>query len=166
MTDNKPAVSPLPPLDPDAIRRRARKATAGPWTLVDRAEGDTPRDVARPMYAPSWWVWQQSRLPYWGGVATQQFREKTDGPGAIMEIVTADGGTIEPLEQDYSDAQFIAHAREDIPALLSHIDALLARALTPEEAEIAARALRFHHAKFGTTYETLTAKLAQIAGDR
>jgi hypothetical protein len=165
VTDNTLAVSPLPPLDLDAVRRRARKATAGPWTLVDREEEDTPSDVARPMYAPSWWVWQQSRLPYWGGVATQPSREKSDGPGAIMEIVTADGGVMESLEQDYSDAQFIAHAREDIPALLSYIDALLARTLTPEEAQRAARSVAYN--EFSEPGDiALAAKLGQIAGDR
>jgi hypothetical protein len=64
-------------------------------------------------------------------------------------------------------ARDVAHLRKHgMNRTANTIDALLARTLTPEEAEVSSRALRFHDAKFGAEHVDLAAKLGQIAGDR
>jgi hypothetical protein len=60
-------------------------------------------------------------------------------------------------------------SQRDVPALLSYIDALLARALTPEEAEECIQWDAQVEAAFGTGKAEVTPllkKLGQIAGDR
>jgi hypothetical protein len=66
----------------------AAKATPGPWKELQPGDGDH-----------GWWVWQESKLPHYGGVAECQI---TDG---------------DDLEREKADAAFIALARTALPAL-------------------------------------------------
>ncbi|GIM45942.1 hypothetical protein DNHGIG_14910 [Collibacillus ludicampi] len=83
-----------------AIRERVNRATPGPWSIHREDVGD---DVV--FYVP-----------------TMIKSEK-------RTIVDSDGGLIswsEPCtsEQVEADAEFIAHAREDVPALLNEVERL------------------------------------------
>lgn len=47
------------------------------------------------------------------------------GPGDTLTVYPAeDGGALAYVQPSWDDAEFIAHAREDIPALLAEIDRL------------------------------------------
>ena len=47
------------------------------------------------------------------------------GPGDTLTVYPVeDGGTLAYVQPSWDDAEFIAHAREDIPALLAEIDRL------------------------------------------
>jgi hypothetical protein len=82
----------------------------------------------------------------------------TDNTPAVSPLPPLDMGVVAALRYNLGQ-----HGHD---AQVAAIDALLARALTPEEAEVSSRALRFHDAKFGAEHVDLAAKLAQIAGDR
>ena len=85
-------------LDLEAIKARAAAATEGPW------EWDDP-GIGQHWSCPKPW----------------------------MEVVNADvacgpycyGGSVRPIESA-ADGQFIAHAREDIPALVAEVERLRA----------------------------------------
>lgn len=99
-------------LDLDAIEARATAATPGPWA---------PYDLADATYGPEdgtgwWWVWQESRLPYFGGVL--KLEDEGEPGGAIGEASIDDNRS---GAQERSDAEFIAHAREDVPALVAEL---------------------------------------------
>ena len=76
------------PLDLQAIRERAEKATAGPWHA------------------------------YFDGGIADTFSVREDHR-KLTDLIHA-------IPQDECDAAFIAHAREDIPALLARVDELTA----------------------------------------
>jgi hypothetical protein len=75
----------------DDIERRANAATEGPWVV----DGDNPTIVMKPDKPPSTW----------------------DG----LLVARTRGGTGTDIDSlpEYADAEFIAHAREDVPALLA-----------------------------------------------
>lgn len=80
-----------------AIRKRAEAATDGPWRVgCGSVETDSPE--------------HQSVSSWWGGTSNN-----------ICNL--NDGEYIENSNED-SDAEFIAHAREDVPALLAEIERL------------------------------------------
>lgn len=80
------------------IRKRADAATKGPWDSFDGlAEEHDERGVT-----------------YWVDAICADF------DNAAVAITTTDRDD----EQQHDNATFIAHAREDIPALLTHIAAL------------------------------------------
>lgn len=116
--------------DFEAIRARAEKATPGPWIKFDASDSN---DV------PWWWVWQESKLPYYGGVfePDSDYTIKSHDDGRLYHVSGAVGVSCvtdnKDLEQEEWDAEFIAHAREDIPALLAMRDAVLA--MHPEGGE-------------------------------
>ena len=83
-------------LDLAAIRARAEAATEGPW------ENDYPE------VGQHW-----SRPEPWAKVVS------TD----VACMAYCYGGSAQGIENE-ADAEFIAHAREDIPALLAEIDRL------------------------------------------
>ena len=122
-----------------AIRQREQQATKGPWeakpTDDGRCDGISP-DYHDHDPALSCWDAESYTCP------------------ASREIVTTDSGYYGPK---WSDAEFIAHAREDIPYLLSVIDTLqqqqeyltaekqqLLKALEEENVEDALDAIRFN----------------------
>lgn len=88
----------------DAIRARAEAATEGPWEVAHRADLD--------------WL-SQSHL----------VDSSDHEPGSN---VRPEGETdprwssVWPCRNAHHDAEFIAHAREDVPALLDEIDRLAA----------------------------------------
>ena len=69
------------------------------------------------------------------------------GPGDTLTVYPVeDGGTIAYVRPSWDDAEFIAHAREDIPALLAEVERLReelakARAVTEDKVERAADAM-------------------------
>lgn len=90
------------PLDLDAIRARLDAACPGPWKVYNGNEGSVD-------YGPLW------------AVANDAFHnppEDDDTPWIAVDVHTG-------LQ---ADAEFIAHARQDIPALLAEIDRLRADA--------------------------------------
>lgn len=95
-------MKPTETLDLDAIQSRVDTATSGPW-MVD---GDDPTVVMKPDSPPS----------TWDGLMVARTRGTT-------------GTSIDNLPE-YADAEFIAHARTDIPALIAAVrdrDSAIAR---------------------------------------
>ena len=97
-----------------AIKSRADAATPGPW--VPFQPGD---------YSEWWWVWQESALPYYGGVINCESHgvdaSGLDYSGGIGEVQISDG---QNLQRELSDATFIAHARTDVPSLVAEVERL------------------------------------------
>lgn len=89
-------------LDLDAIRQRAEAACPGPWKAYNGNEGSVD-------YGPFWAV---------ANAAFHNPPADDDTPWIAVEIHVG-------LQ---ADAEFIAHARQDIPALLTEIDRLRAGA--------------------------------------
>jgi hypothetical protein len=85
-----------------AIRQRCEKATAGPWLIGGPYPG-----ASVCVQVDSGSGWPHPEPPVWDCIATLDDRRE---------------GEPNPLAQ--SDADFIAHARTDIPALLDEIDGL------------------------------------------
>jgi len=85
------------PLDLDAIRARAEAATEGPWGVID---WDSPDE----------------------GVNFIHVLQEQDG----LETVCALPNPAEYTNRSClrADAEFIAHAREDVPALLAEVERL------------------------------------------
>lgn len=83
-----------PSLDLEAIKARAAAATEGPW------EWDNPT-IGQHWSCPEPWT------------------EVVNADVACMSYCY--GGSVRPIESD-ADGHFIAHAREDIPALLAEVD--------------------------------------------
>ncbi|HET7386878.1 MAG TPA: hypothetical protein VFJ19_09485 [Nocardioidaceae bacterium] len=97
------------PLDLDAIRARCDAATAGPWVV--RAD---PLDES-----------------LWVEVADPGFRSLARG------ICSNDDPDSDDSESERPDLEFMAHAREDVPALLGEVE----RLRVVEVASIGAHAL-------------------------
>lgn len=90
----------------DTLRKTAEAATPGPW-IAHELGGE-------PGY---WWVWQESKLPYYGGVAEVAGRD----PGTICYPEISGGHS--DGEQDRIDAEFIATFNpETVLALLSRLE--------------------------------------------
>lgn len=92
-----------------AIRQRAEQATPGPWQIIETRVDDSTYVVER-------------------RIATEWIHGQLHGPAPVVNAFV----TIEPVQGqkpyhgvriDEPDAEFIAHAREDIPFLLNQIDA-------------------------------------------
>ncbi len=96
---NKPAAE----IDLEAIRERCEKATEGPWEW----SGPTPNELSKGVNRC-----YVHRVPGCGG---------DNIPPEKFFISIQSVGT---QERDYADASFIAHVRQDIPALLSEVDRL------------------------------------------
>ncbi len=98
------------------IRERVDAATEGPWVIRDMSDTEYrgPEDGTG-----WWWVWQESRLPHYGGVA--EISESSDQDGGILQAAIDDNRT---GVQEHADAEFIANAREDVPFLLEEIEYL------------------------------------------
>lgn len=119
----------------EQIRARERAATEGPWIA---------KDLGSDVYnshnkAGWWWVWQESKQPYYGGVleldtkpdGTADFNGGNLGQAAITDN---DDGV-----QEQADAEFMAHSREDIPWLLARVAELEAELESAIISDIAAR---------------------------
>lgn len=95
-------------LDLDAIEARANAATDGPWLGYD--ERSDLREE-NPDVTPMWVVAQM----------------EPDGVNWVRDIADIGGG-----EQDEADAEFIAHARTDLPALVAALREARAALLDPD----------------------------------
>lgn len=82
-------------LDLNAIKARAEAATPGPWALCDFNEGT-------------------SHPPLWGAVNPPYFNPLDHPDQEAAEVQISVGC--------YEDAEFVAHAREDVPALLALVE--------------------------------------------
>lgn len=82
-------------LDLDAIQARADAATPGPWTVEEGAGAEGLRD--------GWWEYERRAC-----------NVETD-----LEFVTTDGDGMGASSR--ADAEFIAHARTDVPALIAEV---------------------------------------------
>lgn len=95
----------------DLIDEEAAAATEGPWVI---------RDLSEHEYGPDdntgwWWVWQKSKLPYYGAVLNPNERTDQGQPdGSIGEAMIDDNKT---GVQEKKDAQFMASARTRVPQL-------------------------------------------------
>ena len=95
-TQNDQNIEGTPSLDLEAIKARAAAATEGPWEWDDSTIGQ------------HW-----SRPQPWATVVDD-------------EVKCGDycyGGSSSPIKSD-ADGQFLAHAREDIPALVAEVERL------------------------------------------
>lgn len=82
----------------DAIRQRVEKATKGPWRKATREEA-------------AWW---------YGPVFTEDC-VIVSKPEEMAVAATNDDGIL--TDQEIANAEFIAHARQDVPALLAALEA-------------------------------------------
>ena len=122
----------------EQIRARVDAATEGPWEALD-LDYEINGEAINPG-SGWWWVWRTASKPHYGGVmeAETDFTIKGDDgrtyhvAGAVGETKIHDGES----PQERIDAEFIAHARDDIPWLL----ALLAEQAATIEAVRTARA--------------------------
>lgn len=94
--------------DLDAIRARCEAATAGPWRVSTHTypNGTTVVDAITGVSEPKWSDYGEGEGEWF-----------TD----TLTLVETDSGVYGPT---MPDAQFIAAARTDIPALLAYIDEL------------------------------------------
>ena len=116
-----------------AAQHRCDNATPGPWIPFQPADSNGDENFEW------WWVWRQDKLPYYGGIIhldEYQNGQNVTIPGAIGSIETTDTGLFGRIEQDAADAEFIAHARQDLPNALNHIKEL-EQQLAEKEAELA-----------------------------
>ena len=100
-----------------AIRARCDAATRGPWSVstLTCPNGNAIVDSITGTGEPQWSDYGEGEGEWF-----------TDS----LTLVETDAGVYGPT---MPDAQFISHARTDIPALLAHIEELAERALTAEE---------------------------------
>lgn len=134
-------------LDLSALRAIAGEATPGPWVTLD---------MGGPEYTSSndegwWWVWQQTRLPYYGGVLEPE-RHTPDCPGKPSICCT--GGALFSANitdnndgvQEKADAEFVAAFNpQTVLALLDRLEAAEAErdALAAKVAAVEARVTRY-----------------------
>ncbi len=124
-------------LDVEAIRKRAEAATGGPWTACCAKRDNGCSHV---MHSDGM-IAEVTKGP-WGDEypalrAVDEHGNKTS-PGAIGAkvepyIEMIEYGDVSP-EQANKNKIFIAHAREDVPALLAKIDELTAKLAEKETA--------------------------------
>lgn len=93
-------------LDLDAIQARADAATEGPWKVTD---------LSNHGHRGTLWV---------------DIDRPADGSMTVAELTEADG--VEVIWKT-TDAEFIAHARTDIPALIAEVKALRGKVAEVEE---------------------------------
>ncbi len=87
-------------IDLEAIRAREQAATPGPWEADESAP----------------WVWSKAS-DNWMRIADMRGWGQLTGKGGGLGLSDEVAEAIQN-----ANAEFIAHAREDIPALLSHIE--------------------------------------------
>lgn len=94
------------------IEARLAAATPGPWVAHDLSDA---------VYSPDdktgwWWVWQESKLPYYGAVMEPTDRSPNDGSIGVAAIEDNHTGV-----QEKADAEFIANAPADVAYLLAEL---------------------------------------------
>lgn len=106
------------------LERLAGAATGGPWAAHDLSDEKVDSENRRGW----WWVWREANLPHFGGVL--EVNDRGEPHGAVGEALITDG---RDGEQERADAEFIAAAREALPALIADLRESRAR-----EAELGA----------------------------
>lgn len=116
------------PLDLEPIRKRAEAATPGPWRWFGNAK-------ARTIYLATTHSGRRfvMRFARWGAQSAQPMfqRYAPDGSFGLMVKAKELLKFEVPYRKDISgidnpDAEFIAHAREDVPALIAEVEQLRA----------------------------------------
>lgn len=112
-------------IDLDAIRRREQAATPGPW----RWGGDVDHHEVYLSTVDRGRIYIM-RFVRWGMRSAQPLLQSAVLPG-LMKPAAEHAIREQPYRGDiarldHPDAEFIAHARADIPALLAEIDRLTA----------------------------------------
>jgi len=113
----------------DEVQARIDAATPGPLVAVDldaEINGETITGAEHGW----WWVWQESKKPYYGGVIEAEgvfTVQATDGriyqaAGAVGEGVVDDGTT----PQARKDVEFFAAARTDLPRAVEALRKVMA----------------------------------------
>lgn len=126
MSDEKKSIWPMTDVQIAAIRERSDKATDGPWGVFRECGG-------------------RKRF----GIATQKSLDDND-TGELDAIVDYEGRDSGILKE--ADAAFIAHAREDVPALLAEVARL----------QKVARLIGLHREAENKKLEQEAAKLADL----
>ena len=93
----------------DAIKARADAATPGPWRtgwMMRRCKKQHPHEGEHVFEADSW-------------IDAAHDISQVNEPHALVVCTTDEYGAMLP-----ADSEFIAHAREDVPALLAYISEL------------------------------------------
>jgi hypothetical protein len=101
------------------LRRLDAAATPGPWTVHDMADNDFTSEND----AGWWWVWQESKLPYYGGVLEAHRGGKVgeaDPPGSAIGVASITDG--KDGHQERADAELIAALRTHLPRLLAALE--------------------------------------------
>lgn len=131
---NQSGSLPPAPLSPEReaeIRERASAATAGPWgTYHENPQSDGVRliDIAASLQDTG------------HGYRCRRYIAQTESGQIDNDRTHRDWGADQDNQQSADDAEFIAHAREDVPALLAEVDRLRARVAELERAAGAGRA--------------------------
>ncbi|MGO3150489.1 ead/Ea22-like family protein [Glutamicibacter ardleyensis] len=123
------------------LRKIAENATQSNW--IPYEPGDEPG---------YWWVWQEDKLPWYGGIA----QVSESDPGSVCQAMTTDGNN---PEQDKADATHIATF--DPPTILALITRL-------EQAEAVVARVRVVATGDPTEYgwsEAMLAVLRALDGD-
>lgn len=97
------------------IRARHEAATPGTWVAHDLGDLEYNSQDNEGW----WWVWRKENLPYYGGVFTPTDSKEPDG--SILEA-TITGN--EDGKQEKADAEFAAHAHQDIPPMLDALESV------------------------------------------
>lgn len=93
-------------------------ATAGPWVVHDLGDDEYTTTNKNGW----WWVWQESKLPYYGGVleVTRQNAGDDDPPGhpvGIASITDGDDG-----QAERADAELIVWMRNNLSVILDELE--------------------------------------------
>lgn len=95
------------PLDLDAIEARANDATSGPWGWYD---GNDYADVAADYQSTGR-----------GSYSCRQQIARIEADWSLDDPDREDWDEDQASEQACADAEFIAHSREDVPALVAEV---------------------------------------------
>ncbi|MCR6649736.1 MAG: hypothetical protein NVV70_16955 [Cellulomonas sp.] len=129
------------------IAAREQAATPGPLVAHDLGDDVYTSDDGHGW----WWVWREEALPYYGGVLELDATfEVTGADGKVWKVAGAVGqASITDNRQglvEKADAEFFAHARTDVPALLREVKALRGERDVARAAVEAVRALHVPNA--------------------
>ena len=100
-----------------AIRERVEKASPGPWVWADHdifPEDRKAQSEGRP-------YWTLTDSGYYKTLCVGPIGRKMMSPESILQAGGYDG---DGVFRDKEDQEFIAHARQDIPALLAYVEEL------------------------------------------
>ncbi len=130
-------------LDLDAIEKRVKAATDGPWAYFDTSDKGGPGWVLGTIYDTR----EKGMVWHTGRVEPDVYKEETTEFVQVADIMDRIAHDSDDGHARIQDADFIAHARTDVPALIQSVRALRAMLIgegwTPDriDACIAARSI-------------------------